>query len=728
MNLFALTSLIMGVVSLALALFIFYHSKTTLHKFWAYFNLSLGVYGIALFFAGTSKTYPQAFFYWKIALFGVANISTFFYLFISELTKSKNKYIYTFVVVHGIIFGFLALTTDWVVNSLKFIFDEFYFTNAGLAWNILFSIWIIVVIYSFFELHKFIRTQKGLRKTQANYLFYSMLLGFTSGASTGVVAWATIIYPAWHFFICVYAALSTYAILRYNIMNIKVAFSRLGIFVVVYSIVLGIPFGGLVWGKSWLVQVLGENWYWAPMLSLLALATAGPSLYLYFQQRAEKHILQEEHRTQELLLQASYGMTTVHHLFQLSRLIVDMLSKILKIQKVQLFMLNQAINKYELKSLAAEKDLVTIDGESAIITELMRRKYPVTYDEIKFKAEGNHNEHFKNVLDQMKEFSCRAVVPIVFESNLLGFIALSDHKNKEIYSNELLNVLAVFGNQAALAMKNCYFLEDEARRMEEEGARDRMVSLDHMASSMAHEIDNPNTIILNQADLIVEALHRDPRTIIPEEVEKEVVGGLQYIKESSTRVSDMIRAILEYSRMGTGQLKPIKLYDALDSFEKLISPELKKIKVDIKKEIQSDLPYILGDKVQIEEIFMNLTTNALHAVKYKEGEKLIQIKVFLKSDKFIRIEFSDNGYGISKEMLSDVFLASVTTKGSVEGTGLGLYRVRKIVDKHKGKIWAESEGKNKGAKFIVELPVHREEFTDIISEDNQKPERKKKAF
>ena len=79
-------------------------------------------------------------------------------------------------------------------------------------------------------------------------------------------------------------------------------------------------------------------------------------------------------------------------------------------------------------------------------------------------------------------------------------------------------------------------------------------------------------------------------------------------------------------------------------------------------------------------------------------------------------------------MLNDVFLASVTTKGSVEGTGLGLYRLRKIVDKHKGKIWVESKGKDKGARFIVELPIQGQEFSEIIKEDNGKPARSKKVF
>jgi len=69
------------------------------------------------------------------------------------------------------------------------------------------------------------------------------------------------------------------------------------------------------------------------------------------------------------------------------------------------------------------------------------------------------------------------------------------------------------------------------------------------------------------------------------------------------------------------------------------------------------------------------------------------------------IEFKDNGYGIPKRLLEDIFLDFVTTKGSSEGLGMGLSRARKIIALHKGKIWAQSEGEGKGASIFVELPT-----------------------
>ena len=80
------------------------------------------------------------------------------------------------------------------------------------------------------------------------------------------------------------------------------------------------------------------------------------------------------------------------------------------------------------------------------------------------------------------------------------------------------------------------------------------------------------------------------------------------------------------------------------------------------------------------------------------------------------------------KIISDIFLASVTTKGSVEGTGLGLFRVRKIVDLHKGKVWAESEGKNKGAKFIVEIPIFKGNVKEFLDKNEESLNGPRKMF
>lgn len=158
-----------------------------------------------------------------------------------------------------------------------------------------------------------------------------MMFGFGGGLNTAPAAWGFNVYPHGQILVCFYGIVATYAILKYQIMDIRVAATRFGILIVVYSLVLGIPFGIAIWGKSWLMNFLGDNWFWCPMFVLLMFATAGPTLFLYFQRKAENRLLQEQRRIQTLLKKASAGFSSIKDLDQLLKSIVDILWKTLSL-------------------------------------------------------------------------------------------------------------------------------------------------------------------------------------------------------------------------------------------------------------------------------------------------------------------------------------------------------------------------------------------------------------
>ncbi len=730
MNLFALASLSLSVICFFLAFIIFLNAKRRLHFIWGFMNVAITIFGLGTYLVGTSKTYDKAFLSWQIAFLGIPYIAVLFYHIVHEFCNLKSRWFLWFAHLHAAAFALTAISTRWIVNDLEFRFDQLYYYVAGIGFNSFFFFWVIFVMKGLVNLFQFNLHAQGFKRIQGQYFLLGTLIGFTSGATTAIPSYGIDIYPAWHFFVCVYAAIQTYATLRFQLLDIRVAVTRIGVFVIVYSLILGIPFGITFWGKEFLTNIFGQQWYWIPVILSTIFATAGAFIFLYLQRKAEEALLQEEQRTQDLLMQASYGMNTIHKLQKLLDLIVTIVVKTLKVNGGRIFLLNREADKFELKA-PEENNGTVFSHDDPLVDHLRQKQYPIIYDEVKVLSEMNGEKNFKDVEAQMRGLPAHLIVPITLNNSLLGFLVLGERQSKDMYSKGLLNALSVLGHQAAIAIDRCIYLEAETKRLEDEGLKERILSLDHMASSMAHEIDNPMHSVNVTAGFIRDLLKDARVRYLPAEVLNEFHAALDRIKVSGERVSGIVKAILDYSKMGQGkgEFKPVNIKEAVEGFSYLIEGEKKKEMVRLDIQAEDNLPPILGDRIQLEEIFVNFVRNAIHAVKHKPKEdRRVILKIFKKDYKTIRIECIDDGYGIEKNLLKDIFLANVTTKGSSEGTGLGLHRVRKIVDAFGGKVWAESEGKDKGATLIVELPSYDGDKIarmDILNHDKEKKEDKK---
>ena len=219
-----------------------------------------------------------------------------------------------------------------------------------------------------------------------------------------------------------------------------------------------------------------------------------------------------------------------------------------------------------------------------------------------------------------------------------------------------------------------------------------------MMSSLMHELNNP----LSVASVNVEYL----TLTLDKEKDDKHQTCVKLLNDSVERMKKLAKTILEYSRGEEEDFQPMDLKDITDAFMTIMRPQLQKEEIEISLKIENHLPNIWGDKVQLEEVLVNFAQNSLHALK-NVSDKKIELKISQKNQNHLRLEFSDNGCGIDPRLLEDIFLPSVSTKPKGEGTGIGLSRVKRIIEFHRGKIWAESDGKNQGAKFIVELPVKK---------------------
>lgn len=235
----------------------------------------------------------------------------------------------------------------------------------------------------------------------------------------------------------------------------------------------------------------------------------------------------------------------------------------------------------------------------------------------------------------------------------------------------------------------------------------RLVALGELAAGVAHEINNPMTGIINYAQLLYERA--------PMNDEKQFL--LQGILRESERVTKIVHNLLTFARQQPQEQSWVGLAELLESALHLMEHRLRKDGINLIFELPADLPPLKCRSQQIQQVFINLVSNAQHALNQKyagaQDNKTLKISAHTwqrQGRHFIRTEFYDTGIGIAPEILPKIFDPFFTTKKRSEGTGLGLSISYGIVKEHHGDIFVESRAGEYTA-FIVELPVVNEGLT-----------------
>lgn len=248
-------------------------------------------------------------------------------------------------------------------------------------------------------------------------------------------------------------------------------------------------------------------------------------------------------------------------------------------------------------------------------------------------------------------------------------------------------------------------VEERTRQLKETHAKlihqDKMASLGKLAASVVHEINNPNAGILNLIILI--------KRIIKEETlskkELDLFDRYLNLMETETRrISQIVTNLLAFSRQSKMELKRVSVNRIIEKTLLLNSNLLKINNVVVEKRLDPHLPDVGGSEDQLQQVFMNIVSNAAEAMEATEGGVLnIETKHSLNNGK-VTVSFNDTGIGIPEESLPKLFEPFFTTKKKGKGVGLGLSVAYGIIQEHGGTIHVASE-KGKSTTFIVEIPL-----------------------
>mgnify|MGYP001765354301 CR=1 FL=1 len=227
--------------------------------------------------------------------------------------------------------------------------------------------------------------------------------------------------------------------------------------------------------------------------------------------------------------------------------------------------------------------------------------------------------------------------------------------------------------------------------------RERLASLGRLAASVAHEINNPVSGVLNLSMLMQRILREDG---IPKDRVEEFRGYLSQVSHETSRVGRIVSDLLSFSRKARGEPGPADLGEIVRRTLSLVSHKLDLAGVRLETEIADSLPSLLCDASQIEQVVTNLVLNGAEATP-RGG--LLRVEVRRDGDSLL-LEVGDTGSGIREEDLPRIFDPFFTTKESGGGVGLGLAVVYGIVEAHGGTIQVDS-AVGRGTTFRVRLPM-----------------------
>jgi two-component system, NtrC family, sensor kinase len=241
----------------------------------------------------------------------------------------------------------------------------------------------------------------------------------------------------------------------------------------------------------------------------------------------------------------------------------------------------------------------------------------------------------------------------------------------------------------------------ELRRLQAQVIQsEKLASLGQIVAGVVHELNNPLTSIVAYSDY----LHK---RAIEQGADAEDIERLRRIGEASDRILKFSRDLVAYARPATEVPGPVLLQEVIDKALVFCEHEFAGASVAVERRVRDDLPAVRGVTGQLTQVFVNLFTNASHAMNACGGSLLIDARLTESGDAVV-VDVRDDGVGIDPVTLEQIFEPFFTTKSDGKGTGLGLSIVRDIVDAHGGRLTAKST-LGSGATFTLVLPaiVHR---------------------
>jgi len=556
-----------------------------------------------------------------------------------------------------------------------------------LPYTITFVISVLIVL-----IQSLAERRPRLERHQIVYVLTGSVVALIGGATDLLARLSVPVPRLGNLSVLLYAIIIAVAIVRHRLLDMSIVVGRV-IVLFVFAFLLWSLFGLM---GAWWAGTAYHSFFPVVVATVLLLIFYEP-LKLLIERQTDIVFQRQSFEFQKELTKLSHELAQLIPLEDLVSRIGSALYRSAKIERFAIYVCTRSGDDYRLiKSRGVNDSRMRIISRNRLFTRfLSNHRVEIDVDEIETELALWHpSERQKELVAVARTLSwlrVHLIVPFIFQTELIGFLALSARDSETRFSEREKELLLTIGNQIALSVVNLLSHEQMAQS-------ERLAALGEMAAALAHEIKNPLGVIKASAQILVTNANDEFKEI------------LDIVVDEVNRLDRVVARFLDFARPIDGTFQQINISTLAEKTLEFVSPEFYRQNIVIIKHLEAHDPWLMGNPDLLKQVLLNILLNAAQSMP-NGGTVTFSVQNINRDDgqPTLRISICDTGSGIAAEHLRQIFDPFFTKKPG--GTGLGLAIAKKIISAHKGSIGVVST-LGKGSEFRITLPQKVEEEND----------------
>jgi signal transduction histidine kinase len=680
------------------------NTKGRVNRAFFFFTLAVDLWIVALAVADNTHHLALINFGAHLAFFS-ATLSLFMVAVFTWVMANPSKKPRRILVIFGLPAALLAATTPTKLSVASVSVQSYGAgVNGGVAYDALSAFVAICLASAIYFLIAGIRRAETHAKRQLIYLLIGLALSGCIAALTNLVfvKYADFGPPGY----LIFAGFTTYAVVKHRLFKVRAVVARSLAYILLLTTLAGL-YGTGVFGSSRLLfsassTTLGQNIFYVALAIVLAF-TFQP-LKRFFERLTDRIFFRDHYDSQEVL--SRLGQILVNE-FKLNALLAKTLAAVcgdLHIESGQMYVLDSG-------------KIFTVEHTGPLPRKLMIMPHLQKMHHDVIVADELETGGLK---EELGGYGIRVLMKLRTKEELVGYLLLGDKLNGDIYSTQDISLLEIFVQELAVAISNAKAYEDIAQfnatlqqKVEEatqklqsanRHLRDLDVAKDEFISMASHQLRTPLTSIKGYLSMLMEG---DAGKVTPQQEE-----FLEFAYGGSQRMVSLVSDLLNVSRMSSGKFMIDK---ALVDLTTVVGEEVQQLQQHAEvKHLEliftppkHKLPRLKLDENKTRQVIMNFIDNALYYTK--QGKVAVSLE---RVGEYAELRVSDTGIGVPKDarkhLFTKFFRASNAQSTRPDGTGLGLFLAKRVVEDQGGTIIFEST-EGKGSTFGFRMPLTTEE-------------------